>query len=185
MKHLLPCENPSRLLVHCCGKKRFRACFYSVQECLCSGSVHEKSEVRWKERGHILQGSCNVSLVLKTTERKREAEREDVILLRLLVVVRLQKWVGCSWALREGKRRDVKQAVNGWLGTGDTVGTHCRGHTHTGSPDTCRSPGMGLETHLTQLRPHTACGYYTWRRKQTGGREARTEVSDKKWQVPL
>lgn len=150
-----------------------------MQVCLCHGSVHEKKcEERWRERRKLLRGSSNVLLVLKNPER----ECIDVIWWRFLVVVaRLQKWVGCSCALGEGKRRDVKQAINGWLGleagTGDTAGTHCRGHTHTGSPDTCRSPGKGLETRLTRLRPHTACGYYTWRRKQAEEREGRKEGS--------
>lgn len=70
VKHLLPCENPSQLLVHCSisGKKKtkqknkqFRACCCSVQVCLCHGSVLEKkSEERWRERRKLLRGSSNV-----------------------------------------------------------------------------------------------------------------------------
>lgn len=52
VKHLLPCENPSQLSVHCSvsGQKQLPASCHIVQVCLCSGSVHEKiSEERWKE----------------------------------------------------------------------------------------------------------------------------------------
>lgn len=75
----------------------------TVCRSVCAVEVYmKKSEVRWKERGRIRQGSCNVLLVLKTTERKRGREREMSFLLSFFVVARLQKWVGCSCALGGG-----------------------------------------------------------------------------------
>lgn len=39
--------------------------------------------------------------------------------------------------------------------------THCRGHSRTAPPGTCRSRGRGPERRRSQRPPHTGCGCYT------------------------
>ena len=39
--------------------------------------------------------------------------------------------------------------------------THCRGHSRTAPPGTCRSQGRGPERRPSQRPPHTGCGCYT------------------------
>ena len=39
--------------------------------------------------------------------------------------------------------------------------THCRGHSRTAPPGTCRSQGRGPERRRSQRPPHTGCGCYT------------------------
>lgn len=58
--------------------------------------------------------------------------------------------------------------------------THCKGHTHTGSPSTCRSLGRGLGTRLTPQPPHTEYDYYTCEMRQQGRKREKREKGGSK-----
>ena len=186
VEHLPPCENPSQLLVRCSvdEEKRFSAlgecvcvCVCVFVQCKCTREKEKRDRERESRWGWL---SCFFLLVL--WKKSRESKCADVICRGVS-----GGWKG-GWGVQVGGRgrdgRGSEWGEGGWEGGSGWKGlsTHCRGHTRTGSPGTCRSLGRGLGTRLTLLPPHTGCGYYTckrktWRKKGGGGRE---EVSDTK-----
>lgn len=70
-----------------------------------------------------------------------------------------------------GVKGGMGAVVDGVTGVarGEQFSTHCRGHTRTGSPNTCKCLDRDLGTHPILLPPHTECGYYTCK-INTGGK---------------